>query len=666
MLSCVNRIRGGAETSSPFSKKLSFLQSSKSMNEIHYSPRVSNVISSPQVTPVRKTVLSPSREVTSTKEISDIIGQINDDPLTLPLYLNDVKEFLAEACAYNPINSVSIWNTIGPLLNNLQTQFSQPITAIKNVMKSPRCAKKPVTSVNMHGDSITDDYVWLKERENSEVQEYIKEENEYTEKMMEYTKPLQKTLYLEFVSRLDENEESTHVRYPDGWTYYSRRVSGDEYLLHCRLNAEGAEEVYLNENDLAWSKEFENSAFFKVTFLKLSPDCLTLAYGIDTSGNERNTVYFINMVTNTLIDEHVYNVYEDLEFSNDGSCVYYTELDKSERAFKFRRHILGQKDSSKDEVLYHEKDDMFFLTAKKTCDGQYIILMSTAQVTAEGHYISTQTPDSKLYMLTPRVDRIRYTCEHHGSHFYILTNENGINNWMFRIPDTLAGENVEDFESIRETVIEHRDFVLVEGNLYVIVAFEFRINYMIVQERSNCRQNLRIIKVGEGVSNFNTYHYVGFSELVYSIWLGTVDWAVPYLSRHHYDTDVLRFYYTSFVHPIQVIDYDMNTRISIVTHEERVPGDSPYDSSIYESKRLYATSYDGTAVPISIIYKKDLLGMKMEPKQINPTVLHAYGAYGTCVNPIFSTSRLSLLDRGFIYAVVHIRGGADMGNAWSS
>lgn len=395
--------------------------------------------------------------------------------------------------------------------------------------------------------------------------------------------------------------------------------------MHCRVSFEGKEDVYLDENILAWSEEFEDAPFFRISFLKLSHDCKILAYGVDSTGQERNTVYFMDMETKNILPDRISDVYEDLEFSRDSDCVYYTILDECERAYQLKRHLIGE-DVSGDEVLFHEQDEMFFLSLRKTYDESYIILTSSAQVTTEVHYCSASKTDSPCVLLIPRIDAIRVKVGHHNSYFYILTNEKGKNNWIYRIPVVDNYNSTSTLSFRRETVLEHRDFVLVED-------FQFTSNHLIVLERSNCRQNLRIISMAnakEGI--FSDFHYVVFSELVYSVWLGSVDYGVPYLRRHQYDTKIFTFLFTSYLQPIQVIDYDMEQRILTVRHEENVCGRIPYDKTNYDSTRLFATSHDGTAIPISIVYRKDLLGIAMDKPETNPMLLHAYGAYGTCIS----------------------------------
>ncbi|KAI8924881.1 prolyl oligopeptidase [Entophlyctis helioformis] len=526
---------------------------------------------------------------------------------------------------------------------------------------SPVCAAKPHKWVNVHGEEWQDSYAWLSNREDPEVLEYIEDENKYSDALLADTTPIQAILYKEFVARLDESEESAHVVLPDGWEYYSKKVPGKEYLVHCRTK-DGVEDIVLDENELAASTELAGASFFRVGFIKHSPDSKMVAYSLDLSGSERYTVRFLVLETKQTLPDIIEGVYEDFEFSNDGSCVYYTVLDDCERAYQFKRHHMGS-DVATDPVLYHETDEMFYLALAKTCDGEYIILNAYAQITSETRFISANNPADELHLLFPRRENVQNTCEHHSGFFYVLTNENAKNKWLYRIPVPMRADRssqpqqpTDDTQTLRETVIEHRDFVLIED-------FQVRKNHLVVYERSNCLQNVRIIDMR--VPGLSSYHYISFSEVVYSLLPGSLNSEVADMTKiTQFNTNILRFTYTSFVQPKQVIDYDMDARTMTVVQEEKVPGLIPYDQTMYASRRLFATGTDGTAVPISIVYRRDLLGMSLTPQQTNPVLLHSYGAYGCPANPIFSSSRLSLLDRGFIYAIAHIRGGADMGNGW--
>ncbi|TPX47940.1 hypothetical protein SeLEV6574_g02355 [Synchytrium endobioticum] len=610
---------------------------------------------------------SPTPPTTSTvhpslDDLPALDEYITSEPSNLLQILPDLINVLERFCLDNPDTCQDVWSRLKVTLEWIERRkatIAMSLPAKPDRPTSPACAPFPQEWNNVHNQVIHDDYAYLNQKDNSQVLDYIDRENAYSSKMLANTKPLQKLLYKEFVSRIDEAEGSASVIMSDGYEYYTKKIPGEEYRVHSRRNPEtGVEEVYLNENELANSPAFADASFFHLGFAKHSHDMKLVAYGVDLSGNERNSVSFINLETKETLMDRLEGVYEDLEFSNDSSCVYYTLLDEHERAYQLKRHLIGS-DVATDQVLYHEEDEMFFLTMTKSCNGEYIILNSSAQVTSESRYISANAKDLPV-VLIPRKENIQYTVENHDSWWYILTNDDAKNKWMFRVPalDKMDPKpcSWEEWYEHRETVIEHRDFVLIED-------YQLRRNHLVVFERSNCLQNIRIIDLT--APGFSAYHYVGFGEMVYSLWPGSVNEEVADLSKTAlYDTNILRFTYTSFVQPKQVVDYNMDTKSMTVVHEERVNGDVPYDPSVYASRRLFATGSDGTTVPISLVYRRDLLGSNMNPPVPNPCLLHSYGAYGACTNPIFSTSRLSLLDRGFVYAIAHVRGGAEMGNAW--
>jgi len=603
-------------------------------------------------TPQSSTVHPPLRELEA------LNAYITSDPTSLIQILPEVASHLEHFLITHPAHSLLLWEKIRAMLEVIQEKKKEAMTTLRipNPPKEPICEIKPKVWVNVHGEEWHDDFAWLNDREDPDVLAYIEKENAYSQDMLAHTKPLQRLLYKEFVSRVDEAEESAKVVLSDGYSYYGKKVPGEEYRIHCRISKDGFEEVYLDENELANHERFEDASFFRVGFLRHSPDCKLIAYGIDCSGNERYTAFLMDMETRTELPDSIDDIYEDFEFSVCGQYVFYTALDDYERAYQLKRHKIGM-DVSQDTVLYQEDDEMFFLSLKRSTNLQYIILNSAAQVTSETRYISAEHMNDTLHVLFPRRDNISYTIESHEEFFYVLTNEDSKNNWLFRVPvPTLIPSGQPAWEELleaRETVIEHRDFVLIED-------FQLRRNHLIVFERSNCLQNVRIVDLrGEG---FGTYHYVSFSDTVYSLWPGSVNEEVADLSRSTlFDTNVLRFTYTTFTQPKQVVDYNMDARTMTVVHEEKVDS---YDPNSYASKRLFATGVDGTTIPVAIVYRKDLLGRDQSPPIENPLLLHAYGAYGAFVNPIFSTSRLSLLDRGFIYAVASVRGGADMGNGW--
>ncbi|KAG0054910.1 hypothetical protein BGZ83_010135 [Gryganskiella cystojenkinii] len=510
---------------------------------------------------------------------------------------------------------------------------------------------------------------------------YIDDENQYALAALSHTAPLQKLLYNEFVSRLDADEESARVMLADGWSYYSKSQVGLEYRLHCRaiLNAQAGayedEQVYLDENEIAQSPEYTDSTYFRVGFLRHSPDCRILAYGVDGSGNEQMTTHFKDVETGAILPDKLSNIYENLEFSSCGRFVYYlTLVPETERAYRLYRHILGTP-VNQDQLLYEETDEMFCLTLTKSGDGKFLLINSAAQVTSETLFLHADAEDDvRLGVIMPRKDGITYSAESHdGNYFFVLTNEDSKNNWLFRTPAPKRREPAADLVSLRETVIPHRDFVLIED-------FQVRRRHLVVFERSNCHQNVRVIElapadaarpeappcsIGLQPGPFDKYHYVSFSETVYSLLPASVNEEVSNLSKMTlFDTNVLRFTYSSLVQPRQVIDYNMDTRDSLVVHTEKIAGTPEYDPYNYEQLRLFSTGIDGTAVPMSIVYRKDLISQDGRGLDANPCLLYTYGAYGSCTDPVFSTQRLSLLDRGFIYAIAHVRGGSDMGMGW--
>ncbi|KAG0000066.1 hypothetical protein BGZ79_006350 [Entomortierella chlamydospora] len=520
--------------------------------------------------------------------------------------------------------------------------------------------------------------------EMTEILKYIEDENQYAIAALSHTEPLQKLLYNEFVSRLDANEESARVTLADGWSYYSKSQVGLEYRLHCRsiIHDNGSEEkhAYMDENEVAQSPEYRDSTYFRVGFLRHSPDCRILAYGVDGLGNEQFTAFFKDVETGELLDDRLCNIYENLEFSSCGRFVYYlTLVPETDRAYRLYRHELGTP-VERDQLLYEEKDEMFCLTMTKSGDGKFIMVNSAAQVTSETLFLHANTDenDTQLRVIMPRKEGVTYSAEsHNGKHFFVLTNENSKNNWLFRTPAPKRDSPPVDLISLRETVIPHREFVLIED-------FQVRRRHLVVFERSNCHQNVRVIElasvgdvdserrpeappcsIGLEPGPFDKYHYISFSETVYSLLPESINEEVSNLSKMAlFGTNVLRFTYSSLVQPKQVIDYNMDTRESIAVHTEKIAGSSAYDISDYKQLRLFSTGIDGTAVPMSIVFRKDLFHQGGKGLDANPCLLYTYGAYGSCTDPVFSTQRLSLLDRGFVYAIAHVRGGSDMGMGW--
>jgi oligopeptidase B len=488
----------------------------------------------------------------------------------------------------------------------------------------PPVAKKIPNCIDVHGDRRVDEYSWLRERNNPEVIAYLESENAYTEAVMKQTETLQQRLYDELVGRIKETDESVPQKIDD-YYYYSRTEEGKQYSIHCRKkgNLDAAEEVILNENELAHSHEY-----FNIGALKLSPDHRFLAYSIDTDGSESHTLYVIDLETRQLLDEPIPNTYYGVEWANDSRTIFYNTLDNKMRPHKLYRHRLGTPRQD-DDMVYHEEEDAFFLRLTKTKSRRFILMSLGSNTTTEVWYLDANRPEGKFCLIHPRHHEIEYYVDHRGESFYILTNDNARNFKLVQAPVADPGkQNWSD-------IIPHRKNVKIDE----IEAFE---NHLVLYERENGLKKIRVMDAA-GAS-----HYVKFSEPVYTYWSD---------DNPEYSTDVLRFNYTSLVTPRSVFDYDMNTRESVLKKRYEVPGG--FDPGQYASERVFAAARDGTRIPISLVYRKGL-----EKDGSNPLFLYGYGAYGASIEPFFLSHRLSLLDRGFIFAIAHVRGGGEMGRRW--
>jgi oligopeptidase B len=492
-------------------------------------------------------------------------------------------------------------------------------------MKPPVAKKAPKVDT-LHGDVRIDDYYWLREKSNTEVIDYLKAENAYTEAVSEDSREFREDLYKELLSRIKETDLSVPAKLDD-YYYYSRTEKDKQYRIFCRKkgNLDAKEEVLLDQNELAAGHEY-----FDLGTYEVSPDHKLLAYSVDTTGAERYTLCFKNLATNELSKERISNTGRSLEWANDNETVFYTTLDDTRRPDKLHRHILGT-DPSNDTLVYDEKDQSFFLGVSKTRDKKYLLMESGSRTTSEAHYLEADNPTGTFKLIRPREQEIEYYVEHHGTRFLILTNDRAKNFRLMEVP--VADPRKQNWQE----VIPHRDLVRISG-------FRVLRDHLIVFERENGLQKIRVTSFIN-----NETHYIGFPEPAYTLWRG---------SNPDFNTNLLRFNYTSLVTPISVFDYNMDTRARELKKQYEVLGG--YDPSLYESERILATTKDGTKVPISLVYRK---GISRDGTA--PMLLTGYGAYESSYDPTFSSNRLSLLERGFIYAIAHIRGGGEMGRFWS-
>ncbi len=491
-------------------------------------------------------------------------------------------------------------------------------------LEPPIAAKVPHVEVR-HGQQVNDDYYWLRERDARQVIEYLREENAYTEAVMKPTEPRQQRLYDEMLARIKETDLSVPVKIDD-YYYYSRTEEGQQYKIYCRKRGslDAAEEVLLDQNALAEGQEFCRLGVFEV-----SPDHNLLAYSVDFEGNELYTVHFKDLRTGELLEERIPGTYYSLEWANDNRTVFYNTVDEAHRPWRLWRHALGS-DPANDVQVYQEDDDRYFLGLSKTRSKRYLLLELGSNNTSEVRYLEADRPDGKFRTIHPRQHMLEYYVEHHGDRFLILTNDEAKNFKLVEAPVAdPAKRNWKDW-------LPHRAGVKLDS----VDAFE---KQLVVIERAEALRRVRVFDLDAGAD-----HYVEFPEPVYT----------ASLERNpEFKTRTVRLNYTSLVTPDSVYDYDMGTRDRTLLKEEEVLGG--YDRTRYESKRIWAEAPDGVRVPISLVHKQ---GIALDGG--NPTMLYGYGSYGASINPGFSSERLSLLDRGFVYAIAHIRGGGDMGRQW--
>lgn len=494
---------------------------------------------------------------------------------------------------------------------------------MKNQPVAPLAKKVPVTTT-LHGVERTDPYFWLRDKENPEVIQYLKDENAYTKAMTEHYAPLTEALFKEMRERIKETDQSPP--YKDGeYFYYRRTVEGLNYPIHCRKKGsmDGTEEILLDENELAKGHEY-----FEIGILDTSPDHKILAYSVDTKGNERYTLKFKNLETGEHFSEEVADTYYSFAWANDNKTVYYDRVDHANRPFKVFRHTLGQ-DPNKDQAIFHEADERFFLGISKTRSDQYIFLEIGSQVTTEVHVLDANDPAAVPQLFAPRKQNEEYYAYHQGDSFFILTNDSAQN---FKLMRTSTGKTERKHW---EEVVPHRpDVMLVD-----IDTFQ---NFLVVHERF---EGIPRIEVRDTTSGEK--HFIEFPEPVYAADSGT---------NVEYDTQTFRLRYTSLVTPLSTFDYDMKSKARTLVKQKEVFG---YDPTEYTSERVMATSHDGTKVPISIVYKRSA-----GEKKPMTFLLAGYGSYGSTYDPGFRTNRVSLLDRGVGFAWAHVRGGADLGRSW--
>lgn len=502
----------------------------------------------------------------------------------------------------------------------------------------PDVAKKP-HEMTIHGDTRVDDYYWMrltdeqksaeeKDSHTQEVVDYIDAENDYTESRLKHTKKFQDKLFDEIVGRIKKDDES--VPYLDnGYFYYTRYEKGKEYAIHCRKkeSLDGEEEILLDENVLAKGHDY-----FAVGGLDVSPDNQWMSYGVDLVSRRIYTIYFKNLVTGDVLKETIPNSTGSVAWANDNKTVFYTS--KNEVTLlpeKIWRHKVGT-DSAKDELVYEEKDESFYNGVYRSKSGEFIIIWNSSTLVNDYHILSANDPDGEFNNFSPRGTEHEYSIDHYQDKFYIITNWEAKNN---RLMET--SENATDMSNWKE-VIAHRHDVHLLG-------MEIFKDHLVLNERKDGLRGLRVINQKNGQDE-----YINFGEQTYTARISV---------NEEFNTNILRYGYTSMVTPSSTYDYNMDTGERTLMKQQEVVGG--YDQSLYRSERHYALARDGQPVPISLVYKKDLkndptFNNQGAPDNPQNLLLYAYGSYGSTRDPYFSSTRLSLLDRGFIYAIAHVRG----------
>lgn len=490
--------------------------------------------------------------------------------------------------------------------------------------KPPIAPQKPKL-LELHGDRRVDPYYWMRDRHDPEVIAYLEAENAYTEDMMQHTKALQKALYDEMLGRIQETDLSVPYR-KDNYYYYSRTETGQAYPIYCRKHGslDAPEEILLDQNQLAAGHEYHS-----LGVLQVSPDHKILAYSTDTSGAENYTLQFLDLATGEHYPEQVSDTYVSFIWGNDNRTVFYTKVDATNRPFQLWRHRLGEA-ADQDVLVYEETDEGYFLSIDKTRSQAYLLMSLGSTITSEVHVLDANQPDGTFQVIHPRQHGMEYQVEHHGDRFYIVANDDAVNFKLMQAPVSAPTK------ANWQVLIPHREDVMLSG----VSAFA---DHLVIYERQAGLPTIRVQQLSTG----NEYQ-IDFPEPAYAVFEG---------NNPEFNSAILRFNYTSLITPMSVFDYNMDTNERELKKETPVLGG--YDRSQYASARLMAPAPDGVQVPISIVYRRGT-----QTTDHNPLFLTGYGSYGFPYPASFSSTVLSLLDRGVVVAIAHIRGGGDMGRKW--
>lgn len=495
----------------------------------------------------------------------------------------------------------------------------------------PPVAEKKEHIRDIHGDKVNDNYYWMydyfgKGPDSTKAVDYLKAENAYLEEVMSPTKKLQEDLFTEMKARIKEKDESVPV-FHNGYYYYSRTEDGKQYFKYCRKKGslEAKEEILLDVDKMA-----EGHAYYSATGFSISEDNKLMAFGVDIVSRRQYSIYIKNLETGEILKDVIGNTTGGATWANDNKTLFYTWKNETTLLTeKIKRHVLGT-DPSTDVLVYDEKDNTNYIGVYKSKNNKYIFIHSGATMSNEVRMIDASRPTDEFKVFQPRMKNVLYYVTSLADKFLIRTNKEALNFKLMECPlDKTAETNWKE-------VIPHSKTVLLEG------VTEFK-DFVVIEERRDGLVKMRVMNL----KNRSEY-YIDFGEPTYDAYTA---------GNPEYNSTTLRYGFSSMITPASTFDYDLNTKAKKLLKQTEVLGG--YNAADYVSERLYATATDGTKIPISIVYKK---GFKKDGNA--PLLLYAYGSYGASMDATFSSARLSLLNRGFAYALAHIRGGQEMGRQW--
>ncbi len=527
---------------------------------------------------------------------------------------------------FKQTSSIKITAIVSIISLIFATSCKKQIMNIKDI-KIPSVEKKP-KKMEIHGDVRIDDYYWLNERENPQVIKYLEDENEYFNTITKHTKKFQEELFLEMKSRIKEDDSSVPFK-SNGYFYITSYKKGDQYPIYSRKkeNLNAKEEIIFNVNKMA-----EKHDYYALGSYRISPDNKMVAFGVDTVSRRQYDIQIKNLETGKIYPEIIKNTTGAATWANDNKTIFYTHKDpETLRSTKILKHIVGT-DVSEDKVVYEEKDDTFYTFVYRTKSKKYLIIGSTSTLTSEYQFLEADNPNGKFRMFQKRERGLEYGIAHYKNDFYIHTNKDGATN--FKLMKT--SETKTEKENWKDEIPHRKETLLEDVSIFK--------DYLVIEERTNGLGKIRIKRW----DNTDDY-YLPFSEETY---------AADVRGNPEFDTEIIRYGYQSFTTPSSVIDFNMRDKTYEIKKEQEVLGDK-FDKSNYKSERIWATARDGKKVAISLVYHKET-----KLNKNTPLLLYSYGSYGYTLEDKFNTTRLSLLDRGFVYAVAHIRGSQYLGREW--